>query len=58
MTSPQRAVEVAAGITVPAWIVTMAANALPIIQTVAGILAGIASFLAICVYLRTLRRKA
>lgn len=57
MSPQQRAAEIAAGVTVPTWIATMAANALPVVQCLAGLAAFVASCLAALVYLRRLRTK-
>lgn len=53
----QRAADVAAGVSVPAWLVSIAADWLPIVQFFAGVLAIIASTFAIVVHVRKLRGK-
>jgi hypothetical protein len=53
----QRAADAAATFSIPAWLVSMAADALPFIQITAGVLAIIASCFAITVHLRKLREK-
>jgi hypothetical protein len=53
----QRAADAAATFSIPAWLVSVVADALPLIQAVAGCLAIIASVFAIFVHYRNLRRK-
>jgi hypothetical protein len=52
-----RAADAAAAFSVPAWVISMAANALPLVQVAAGILAIVASCFAIVVHLKKLREK-
>lgn len=58
MTTPvQKAADVAAAFSVPAWIVSLAVEALPLVQFCAGILAIIASIFAIAVNWKKLRGR-
>ncbi len=57
MTTTERAADTAAAISVPAWVVSLAAEALPIVQLIAGIIAIIAGGFAIAVHWRKLRDK-
>jgi len=57
MTSTQNAAaHVAAGVSVPAWLVSMAANTLPVVQWIAGMVAICSGVLAIACYVKRLRR--
>jgi hypothetical protein len=53
----ERAADAAAAFSLPAWLISIAADALPLIQVVAGVLAIIASCFAIIVHRRKLREK-
>jgi hypothetical protein len=53
----QRAADTAAAFSIPAWVVSLAADALPLIQVVAGLLAIVASVFAIFVHRRKLKEK-
>jgi hypothetical protein len=53
----QRAADAAATISIPSWLISIAADALPLIQVVAGLLAIAASVFAIVVHLKKLREK-
>jgi hypothetical protein len=44
----------ATGLAVPAWLLSVT-SALPIVQIIAGVLAGVASIFAIAVYIKKLR---
>jgi hypothetical protein len=50
-----RAADTAAAVSIPAWVVSLAAEALPIVQLVAGVLAIVASVFAIVVHRKKLR---
>jgi hypothetical protein len=52
-----RAADTAAAVSIPAWVVSLAAEALPIVQLIAGVLAIVASIFAIVVHRRKLREK-
>lgn len=53
--STERAADTAAALSVPAWVVSLAAEALPIVQLIAGVLAIAASVFAIIVHVKKLR---
>jgi hypothetical protein len=53
----QRAADAAATISIPSWLISIAADALPLIQVVAGLLAIAASVFAIFVHRKKLREK-
>jgi hypothetical protein len=53
----QRAADAAATISIPSWLISIAADALPLVQVVAGLLAIAASVFAIFVHLKKLREK-
>jgi Mn2+/Fe2+ NRAMP family transporter len=53
----QRAADAAATISIPSWLISIAADALPLVQVVAGLLAIVASVFAIFVHRRKLREK-
>lgn len=55
--SVERAADTAAALSVPAWIVSLAAQALPVVQVIAGVLAIVASVFAIIVHVRKLGRE-
>jgi hypothetical protein len=53
--SVSRAADTAAAVYIPAWVVSLAAEALPIVQLMAGVLAIVASVFAIVVHVKKLR---
>lgn len=52
-----RAADGAAAVSIPAWLVSLAADAVPIVQVMAGLVAIVAGVFAIVVHLRNLRSK-
>lgn len=52
----QRAADAAAAVSIPAWLVSLAAQTLPLIQWLAGFMAIVAAAFAIAVHVRKLRR--
>jgi hypothetical protein len=52
-----RAADAAATISIPSWVISVAADALPLVQLAAGLLAIAASCFAIIVHLKKLREK-
>ncbi len=52
----QRAADAAAAVSIPAWLVSLAAQTLPLIQWLAGAVAIVAGIFAIAVHVRRLRR--
>lgn len=57
MSNPLRAADTAAALSIPAWVVSLAAEALPIVQFMSGIIAIVAGVFAIIVHVRKLREK-
>ena len=55
--SIEKAADTAAAVSFPAWVVSLAAEALPIVQLIAGIIAIVAGAFAIAVHIRKLREK-
>ncbi len=53
----EKAADAAAAVSIPAWVVSLAADALPIVQVLAGLVAIIAGVFAIAVHLRKLRAR-
>lgn len=53
----ERAANTAAAISTPSWLVSLAANALPIVQLCAGLVAIVAGVFAIVVHWRKLKSK-
>lgn len=56
ITTTERAADAAALTSIPAWLVSVAVDALPVIQALAGLVAIIAGLFAIAVHLRRLIR--
>jgi hypothetical protein len=57
MSLPLRTADTAAALSIPAWVVSLAAEALPIVQVMSGIIAIVAGVFAIVVHWRKLREK-
>lgn len=56
-TGISKAADTAAAVSIPAWVVSLAAEALPIVQLIAGITAIVAGVFAIVVHWKRLRAK-
>lgn len=56
MTAPQRVADAAAAVSFPAWLISLAADTLPLIQWLAGAVAITAGVFAIVVHRRQLKK--
>lgn len=56
-TSVQKAADTAAAVSVPAWLVSLAAEALPVVQLIAGVIAIVAGGFAIAVHWKKLKER-
>lgn len=57
MTTAQRVADGAAAVSIPTWVVSVAANSLPVIQWLAGFVAIVAGVVTIAVHIRRWRAK-